>query len=144
MSIPRRTAAITALLFASATVAADQGAIDYRQAVYKSIGGHMSAISGVLKRDVPHTGDLGLHARGIAALAPLTMHLFPPGSDEGRTKARAEIWEDAADFSMKRDDFIQAAAAFGEADPSDMEAYVGAFRNLGGTCKACHDEYKAD
>lgn len=142
---PSSRVAITAVLLCTAASAtADQGAIDYRQAVYKAIGGHMSAIAGILKREVPYGEDLEVHAAGVAALAPLTLHLFPPGSDEGRTKARAEIWEDPVTFAGRREDFIAAATAFGDADSADMEAFVDAFRTLGGTCKACHDDFKDD
>ena len=144
MKLMRPARALAILLVTGAAAHADQGAIDYRQSVYSSIGGHMGAISGVLKREVPHTGDLGVHARGIADLAPLTMHLFPAASADGRTKARAEIWEDTETFAGRRQDFIDAAADLGAADPADMEAFVGAFRTLGGTCKACHDDFKAD
>jgi cytochrome c556 len=144
MGLSTRAAVTAALLSCSTCVAADQGAIDYRQAVYKSIGGHMSAIAGVLKRDVPHGADLAVHAAGVAALAPLTRHLFPPGSDGGRTRARAAVWEDPFAFAERREAFIAAAAAFGTTDASDMEAFVDAFRMVGGTCKACHDDFKDD
>jgi cytochrome c556 len=139
------TFSVTGLLLGTALpAAADQGAIDYRQAIYKSIGGHMSAISGILKREVPHTDDLALHARGLADLAPVTEHIFPEDSADGRTKALAAIWENPEDFDAKRGDFISAAAALGDVADADMDTYVGAFRTLGGTCKACHDDYKDD
>ena len=131
-------------LGAALPAAADQGAIDYRQAIYKSIGGHMSAISGILKREVPHTDDLALHARGLADLAPVTQHIFPEASANGRTKARAAIWDEPEDFAAKRSDFIDAAAGLGAVADADMDQFVGAFRTLGGTCKACHDDYKDD
>lgn len=144
MNLKRPAKALAVLLVSGAAAHADQGAIDYRQSVYSSIGGHMGGISGILKREVPHTGDLGVHARGIAELAPLTLHLFPAGSDEGRTKAKAAIWEDPDTFASRRQDFIDAATDLGAADPADMESFVGAFRTLGGACKACHDDFKAD
>jgi cytochrome c556 len=133
------------VLAGSALVAsAAEGDIEYRQSVYSSIGGHMSAMSAILKQEVPHTVDLAVHANGIANLAPLTMHLFPEGSGDGRTKAKAAIWENPEDFAEKRQNFIDAAAALGDVAGADMETFVGAFRELGGTCKACHDDYKAD
>lgn len=123
---------------------ADQGAIDYRQSVYRSIGGHMMAISGILKREVPHRGDLAMHARGMAALAPLTLHLFPEDSADGKTDALPAIWEETDAFASRRQDFIDAATAFGEVADADMGTYAEAFRTMGGTCKGCHDDFKAD
>lgn len=144
MHLERSAKVLAVFLLSGAAAQADQGAIDYRQSVYSAIGGHMGAISGILKREVPHTGDLAVHAMGIAELAPLTLHLFPEGSDHGRTKARAAIWEDTETFSERRQDFIDAATALGAVDATDMEAFVPAFRTMGGTCKACHDDFKAD
>ena len=137
---------VSALILAGTAVAAqaDQGAIDYRQAVYSSIGGHMNAMAGIVKREVPHTDDLALHARAIAELAPLTLHLFPEGSGDGKTKAKAAIWEDSETFASRREDFIAAARNLGEQADSDMGTFVGAFKELGDTCKACHDDFKAE
>jgi cytochrome c556 len=123
---------------------ADQGAIDYRQAVYQSIGGHFSAMAGIIKREVPHREDLAIHARAVAAAAPLTLHLFPEGSGDGRTDALPAIWEQPETFAERRQDFIDAATALGEVADADMGTFVEAFRETGGTCKACHDDFKSD
>ena len=144
MTRARLAAAFAACILTGTVAQADEGAIEYRQNVYSAIGGHMSAMAGIAKNEVPHDQDLGIHARGLAELAPLTMHLFPEGSGDGRTKARAAIWEEPDAFAEKRRDFIDAAGALAEIDPADRGAFMGAFRELGGTCKACHDDYKAD
>ena len=137
---------VSALVLAGTAVVAqaDQGAIDYRQAVYSAIGGRMSAMAGIVKREVPHTDDLAQHARAMAELAPLTLHLFPEGSGDGRTKAKAAIWEDAETFASRREDFIAAARNLRDQADADMGTFVGAFKELGDTCKACHDDFKAD
>ena len=132
------------LLPVSALPASAPDLIDYRQAVYQAIGGHMSAIAGTLKGEAPFAAYLELHARGVAELAPLTRQLFPLNSSGAQSKARDRIWEDAALFRERRESFIEAAQALGSVGTADMPEYVSAFRTLAETCKACHDGFKRD
>jgi cytochrome c556 len=71
---------------------------------------------------------------------------FPPGSDKGATTdAKPEIWTNRADFDAKMEDFRREAAALAAAAKGGDEAAIKAqFAKTGGTCKACHDQYKAD
>ena len=69
---------------------------------------------------------------------------FAPGSDKGTTRAKANIWSNMDDFRSKLDDFRAAAAALAEtAADGDPAASREQFIATGGTCKACHDEYKS-
>lgn len=137
--------ALTILLGALAVQAeANQGAIEYRQAVFQAIGGHMTALVRIVRREVPHTDDMAVHAAGIADLAPLTQHIFPEGSGDGRTDALPAIWNNADDFNRRRDAFIEAAEALRGAAGGPMNQFMPAFQNLGGTCQGCHDNYRAD
>jgi cytochrome c556 len=66
--------------------------------------------------------------------------LFPPGSDEGETKARPEIWSDRAGFDKTMKD-AQAAAKVLQ-DVKDEAGFRPALGSLGQRCKACHDKYR--
>ena len=132
------------LLPLPALPASDSGLVDYRQAVYQAIGGHMSAIAGTLKGEAPFAAHLDLHARGVAELAPLTRQLFPVESRDAKSKARDRVWEDSASFSERREAFIEAAQVFGRVQAAEMPEFVAAFRTLAGTCKACHEDFKRD
>jgi len=70
---------------------------------------------------------------------------FSPGSEEGRTRAKPEIWLNMDDFQGKLDNFRAAAAKLAEtAAGEDADATREQFLATAGTCKACHDEYKAE
>ena len=141
---PLRAAILSAALLASGAQAADEGAAEYREAIFEAIGGHMSAMVGIIKGEVPHRQDLALHAKGIAALAPVTQHIFPADSYIEGGHAKAEIWSDPDAFAERRQNFLDAAAALGAvADSSDQAAFMGAFKTLGGACKGCHDNFRA-
>ena len=69
---------------------------------------------------------------------------FAPGTDEGTTRAKPNIWSNMDDFQSKLDDFRAAAATLAETaatgDPGESRQQ---FVATGGACKACHDKYKS-
>jgi cytochrome c556 len=86
-------------------------------------------------------------AATIARLAPQASGWFPPGTgpDVAKTRAKPEIWQKPEDFAAKLRNFQQAAQAFNAAaQGSDRAAVVSAQGDLGKTCKACHDLYRAE
>lgn len=92
---------------------------------------------------VPNDGQLVNHARGIVNGAMEFEHLFPAGSNVGESEALPIIWEDAEGFAAAVEKANKAAAAFAEAAESgDKEAISGAFREMGGACRGCHDRYR--
>ena len=69
---------------------------------------------------------------------------FPAGSGVGRTRAKAEIWENMDDFEAKiidlrRETLLMAEVASNGTKPQLLKQ----FQKTGGACKACHDEYKS-
>ena len=69
---------------------------------------------------------------------------FAPGTDKGTTRAKPNIWSNMDDFQSKLADFRAAAAQLAEtAAAGDAGASREQFVATGGTCKACHDEYKS-
>ena len=113
---------------------------------YERIGDAMKVISRELKGDTPDLAAVRQNAATINELAPRVPTWFPAGTgpDVGRTDALAEIWQKPEDFAAKVRDFQAAALAFNTAaqgtDVAPMRAAQG---NLGKSCKACHDLYRA-
>jgi cytochrome c556 len=63
----------------------------------------------------------------------------------GKTGAKPDIWQNAQDFSTKLHNFQLAAASFNAAAAGpDAAAIKTRFTELGNTCKACHDKYRAE
>lgn len=117
---------------------------NYRQSVMKSVGGHMSAMGNILRNQV-HTGDLALHARGLATLSDIVPNVFPAGSDVEKSKALPDIWEDPEAFAEKMGDFRKAAKDMAAAAESGDMGQIGpAIQALGGSCKGCHDDFKEE
>ena len=116
----------------------------YRESVMKSIGGHMSSMATILKNQV-HLEDLVMHARGLAGLADIAPEVFPEGSNIEKSKALPAIWENPVEFSKAMDRFIEAAEGMASAAGTENMSEIGpAIQTLGGSCKGCHDDFKAE
>lgn len=129
----------------TAVAATEEDTIKYRQAVMKSVGGHMGAIAQIVRGKVDHKEDLAYHAQAISRAMDDVGKLFPAGSDFGETRALSAIWEKAADFKQKSDDARSAAAAFAAAAQTGEQSDIGPkFKGLADSCKACHKDYREE
>jgi cytochrome c556 len=83
----------------------------------------------------------------IAGYADKLPTWFPAGTAMGgpiKTGAKPEIWTDKAGFAKAAGDFSVAAKNFNAvAAGNDLGATAKAMGALGGTCKACHDKFRA-
>lgn len=72
--------------------------------------------------------------------------MWPEGSDNAAatgTRALPAIWEDNAAFLERYVALQDAAAAMQTAAGTDLAALQGALGGLGGTCQACHQQFRA-
>lgn len=122
-------------------------AIHYRQGVYAMIGWNFGPMGAMVKGEAPFdAAEFGKRAERVAWLSQQIEEGFPKGSDTGATTdAKPEIWLDWSDFSAKLSDFQREAQALATvAKGGDEAAMKAQFVKTGGTCKACHDKYRAD
>ena len=118
--------------------------VQYRQAVMKSIGGHMASMATILKNQV-HMEDLVLHARGLAGLADIAPEIFPEGSNTEKSKALPAVWENPEKFSEAMQRMVDAAEGMASAAATEDMSEIGpAIQALGGSCKGCHDDFHAE
>ena len=94
--------------------------------------------------------DLALVRKSAATMARLSPQIpawFPPGTgpDVGKTEAKAEIWRTPQDFAAKAHAFNGVVQAFNAAAKAgDVNALKARAGDLGKSCKACHDLYRAE
>lgn len=112
----------------------------------EDIGDAFKVVNRELKAGSPNVGAIQAAAASIAANAEKSGTWFPPGTgpDVGKTRAKAEIWQKPEDFAAKDAAFVKAAQAFkAAADSGDVAAIKAQAGELGKSCKACHDPYRA-
>jgi cytochrome c556 len=115
----------------------------------EAIGKATKAANRELSGGSPDLAVIRTSAGQIASLARQSSGWFPAGTgpDVGKTGAKPEIWaaQNKADFAAKLRNFQAAAQAFNAAAAgSDVGAIKARFAQLGGTCKACHETYRAE
>ena len=104
----------------------------------------------VLNREFKGTPDMAVVRKAAATMNGLARKAsgwFPAGTgpDVGKTGAKPEIWQTHDDFVAKDHDFAAAAKALNAAAATgNVEAIKSSFGNLGKTCKACHEKYRAE
>ena len=117
--------------------------VSYRQSYMSSIGGHVGSVHHLLSNGLDFEGDLLMHAEALAKLTANIARLFPEGSTGGETSAKPAVWAEWDTFVERADANSEAADALLAAARSEDDAAVKeAFRALGKSCRACHDDYR--
>jgi len=118
-----------------------------RKAHMKLLKWNISKLGGMAKGAIPYDAEKAAAAAAdLKAVAHLDMRdAWPEGSDSAsyeKSRALPKIWENMEDFGKKFMDMQAAADAMAEAAGQGPDAMKAALGNLGGTCKACHKEYR--
>lgn len=120
-----------------------EDAYDYRTAIMESMRGHIRAASMTVRGLVEDRGQLLNHAKGMANNTKEFDHLFPEGSIVGDSEALPVIWQEPEEFAAAITKVQEASEAFvAAAESGDAERIGGAFRELGGACRGCHDRFR--
>ena len=105
----------------------------------------------MLRGDLAYDGAAAASAMStMSTVAGKYTKLFPEGSDmensimdfDQESDARPEIWTNKKDFEMKAAALLDASTKAGKA-AGDKAALAAVFNEVGNTCKACHQKYKA-
>ncbi|MCK0140899.1 cytochrome c [Aliiroseovarius sp. F20344] len=137
--------AATALTVSVASVTAHADATNpaviKRMEAMKAIGGSMKTLSGMAKGEMDF--DAAKANAAVATIAEKGMMvpaLFEANEADPATEALPAIWENWDDFVKKTDNMVMAAK--GVSEIADQGAIGAALGQIGGTCKACHDDYR--
>ena len=116
--------------------------VAYRKAVMSSIGGHIGAISSMLRRKVDYQ-HMETQTKALDLSVSLIEDIFPAASAAGETEALAAIWEQQEEFAAAISATQEASgkflAAVSAGDPGEIGQSFGA---LAQTCKGCHDNFR--
>jgi cytochrome c556 len=120
-------------------VAAD--AFHDRHMAMEGINEAMKPLAAIAKKEAPFDAAAVLaSATTIADKLKKAHGLFPAGSGGGDSRAKPEIWTDAAGFDKEMKDAHAAAVALQSV--KDEAAFAPALGALGARCKGCHEKYR--
>lgn len=122
-----------------------QAVADTRQGLLKVVVSYFGPIVGMAREQIPYDAEVVKNnAEKIATLLPMIHDVFrrDTSSFDLDTEALDDIWGDFDDFSAKATTATQRAQALAAAASENQGAAMKAFGALGGSCKACHDNYR--
>jgi cytochrome c556 len=81
-------------------------------------------------------------AEAIAELAAHVAHLFPAGSTQHPTQARAALWQNWSDFERRARLLLTTSRKLAGTDPNDAGAIAAQARAVTQACGGCHEKYR--
>lgn len=137
-----------ALMFGSA-LGQERSAEDVikgRQSNLHDLGSAYKSLVDELKKSKPILFLVQQYIEQIGALAKQRTYWFPKGSGPESgidTKAKAIIWADPTDFSLKMQGLgVEVDKLLALQSSTDVAAISNQVRQLGEACKACHDKFR--
>lgn len=123
-----------------------EDAVKYRQSALTVIANSFGRIGAMVNGRVPFDAKVAQDsAHVVATLSALPWAGFTPNTEALKSRAKPEIWKDAAKFKESSDKFVvEAAKLEAAAKTGNLDTIKAAFGAVGGSCKACHDAFRAE
>lgn len=124
-----------------------QAIVKARHDNFEEIGDAFKAIRGELEGSEPDYAKIATQAQIIDTNAGKVGDYFPEGTgpDAVKTEALATIWEKPEEFSAAVDKLTTASATLlTAANAADASAVGAAVKDLGSSCKSCHDQFREE
>ncbi|HSE88900.1 MAG TPA: cytochrome c, partial [Candidatus Binatia bacterium] len=116
---------------------------DKRQALMKSNSANAKAIKAAV--EAKDYATIETKAKEIMANGDKIVGLFPKGSDTGKTKATAAIWDKPDDFAKNAKSLSKAASELADAAKAKDDAAIAVkVKALGDVCGNCHKTFRAE
>jgi cytochrome c556 len=130
-------------LGATMVMAQNLAPIKERQAAMKKISDDTKILSAMAKGEAPfEAAKATAILSGFEEAMKKAHALFPDDSKTGeKTRAKAEIWQNKADFEAKMTEFTKASADL-KAKASSADGFKAAFPALTKACDNCHEKYR--
>ncbi len=119
--------------------------VKHRQSAFALMGWYFGPMGAVAKGEKPFNKDELVKATAlVATMAKLPYDSFPVGTETvGNTQALPTVWSNNAKFkelAAKLSTETETLAKLASA--GDEAGFKQQFGVVGGTCKACHDDFK--
>ena len=119
--------------------------VKHRQSAFALMGWYFGPMAGVAKGEKPFNKDeMTKSSALVATMAKLPFDSFPAGTETiGNTRARPEIWTNNAKFKEIGVKLVTETETLAKlAAAGDEAGFKKQFGVVGGTCKACHDDFQ--
>ncbi|MGI9370942.1 MAG: c-type cytochrome [Hyphomicrobiales bacterium] len=121
------------------------GIVLERMQLMKSVGSAMKSVGGMVSGKQEYNAEIVMAAANeIAGHGANIEGLFPDTKESRENKvseAAPAIWEKQKEFLEEAAKMIKAAEKLA-AESGDKTTTTEAFKELGGTCKSCHESFR--
>jgi cytochrome c556 len=146
-SLTKLAVAVGAVAIATAAIAQPKPEqfVKQRQSALALIGWYFGPMGAVAKGEAPFNKDDAVRRTTyLTQLSKMPWEGFVPGTENiGNTKAKPEIWSQNAKFkdaaAKMEAEMVKLAAAANAGNEAEFKKQFGV---VGGTCKACHDDFR--
>ena len=131
---------------AQAQFAKPEDAIKYRKASFTVMAAHFGRLGAMANGRAPYDAKAASdNADVVATLSKLPWAAFGEGTDKGDTRAKPEIWKEAAKYKETADKMQAEIVKLNTAAKAgNIDALKVAFGPAAASCKACHDAFRKD
>jgi cytochrome c556 len=131
---------------AQAQFAKPEDAIKYRKAGFTVMAAHFGRLGAMANGRAPYDAKAAAdNADVVATLSKLPWAAFGEGTDKGDTRAKPEIWKEAAKYKEAADKMQAEIVKLNTAAKAgNIDALKVAFGPAAASCKACHDNFRKD
>ncbi len=128
---------------ACAQFAKAEDAIKYRKAAMTVMANHFGRVGAMANGKVPFDAQVAAdNAEVVLMMSKLPFDAFGPGTDQGQTRAKPQLWTEMDTFKAGATKMQEEVAKLNVAARSgNLDAMKAAFGEVGKSCKACHDAY---
>ena len=130
-------------LGATVVMAQNLAPIKERQEAMKKINEDTKVLSAMAKGEAPYDASKATAIlTGWEGALKKVATLFPDNSKTGeKTRAKAEIWQNKADFEAKLGEFAKVATET-KAKTGSADSFKAAFPAVTKACDNCHEKYR--
>ena len=131
---------------AMAQFAKAEDAVKYRQSGMFMMAQNFGRVAAMAQGKAPFDAKVAAESAAVAEyMSKLPWAGFVAGSESaGSTKAKPEIWTNAAQFKENADKMQAEMSKFSAAAKTgNLDNIKAALPGVGGACKACHDDFRA-
>ena len=125
-----------------------KNAVEFRKSIFQLVKSNVGPFGAMVKGQMPI--DEALIEKNATRLHQLSLMLpdyfvADTRNNDVQTSALDKIWDNQGDFNYKAQNMTTKSKELLDAvQNKQSDEYVGKMRAIFGTCKACHDDYKAD
>ena len=122
-----------------------EDAVKYRQNAFFVMSQHFGRLGAMASGKAPFDAKAAAeNAAIVETLSKLPWAAFTPNTESLKSNAKAEVWSEKAKFDQGSEKLqAEATKLAAAAKMGNLDALKAAFGDTAGTCKACHDSYKA-